>query len=353
MLPRAPPEQDGRVKRMLVTLMVTVALLTVGAGPAHAAVSSAVSGARVLEMLPGTTGGYASAVNASGVVIGEEYGADGHRIPVRWVDGRATALELPDHYHGDVAGINSAGLIVGNIIPYRNPGGTQQAVSWGPDGRMTRLAPGRGDARVNAVNDRGDIVGTAYPDGQQAAVQFAGGTVVSLLSRPNATVGVCIANRPPTELLAGLLYTESQQPTTTAFVYGPDGAFTTLPGQGFLRMAGISADGTTIAGMADGGFPITSHPVLWQYDIDVDSQRMMWHLWDLGTVFGYVFQPGRISPNGHALAGVIDASTPTAAVWRDSTYYLLPTGQIANDINDAGLAVGMDNKRRPVTWTVG
>src|SRR2546430_16230347 len=119
MLALAPSDQDGRVKRMLVTLTVTAALLTVGAGPAHAAVSSAVSGARVLEMLPGATGGYATAVNASGVVIGEEYAADGHRIPVRWVDGRATALELPDRYHGDVVAINSGGLIVGNIFPYR------------------------------------------------------------------------------------------------------------------------------------------------------------------------------------------------------------------------------------------
>jgi uncharacterized membrane protein len=341
------------VKRILAAVLVVAGLLVLDSAPAHAAT---VGGPRLLELLPGATGGYATAVNASGVVVGNEYTADRRVVPVRWINGHVTALEIPAGHQGYAVDINRAGLVVGNINPHGVPGAHPQAVTWAPDGRMTSLAPDRGDAKVTDVNDLGEIVGVAFPPdtGHQAAVRFADGAVIPLVSRADATVGPAfVANRAATDLLAGRIYTDPPHQATAGFVAGPNGAYATLPGQGFIRVMGISADGTTIAGMADGGYPATSHPVLWQYVVDVDSQRPVWHQWDLGTVLGNViFLPNRISPDGTTVAGSVDASVPYASVWRDSSYYLLPTGWYANDVNDAGLVVGMDSKSRPVTWTL-
>jgi len=126
------------VKRILAVLVAAAALLFLDAAPVHA---STVGGPRLLELLPGYDGGNAQAVNAAGVVVGNIRAADGRTVPVRWVDGQVTALELPSGYQGTAFDINSAGLIVGNIIRVNAPGANSQPVSWRPDGRLAWLAP--------------------------------------------------------------------------------------------------------------------------------------------------------------------------------------------------------------------
>ncbi len=95
-----------------------------------------------------------------------------------------------------------------------------------------------------------------------------------------------------------------------------------------------------------------AHPMLWRHDVDVDSGQLRWFMWDLGTVQGAVFQPSGLSPNGTTLAGSVAADNPHASVWRDGSWYLLQTGFYAEDVNDAGLVVGVDSKGKPVTWTI-
>jgi uncharacterized membrane protein len=335
--------------------MLAAAAVTLLVAPAVAHAAGA-SGPTALELLPGMTRGVARAVNAAGVIVGDE-STGTHPVPVRWVNGHVTALEIPAGYTGSAVDVNNAGTVIGNLDPHTGvPTDRHLAVTWDRNGRMTSLAPGRGDASVTDINDLGEIVGVAYPPGagHVAAVRFVGGTVQTLVSRADADLGATmVANRPATDLLAGLSHTDRPQEGTFAFVAGPGGAYTTLPGRGFVRVMGISADGTTIAGMADSSsFPVVAHPVLWRYDVDVDSGQRKWFMWDLGTVFGAVFQPSGLSPDGTTMAGSVAADQPIASVWRDGSYYLLRTGFYAEDVNNAGLVVGMDSNGRPVTWTV-
>jgi uncharacterized membrane protein len=336
----------------VVPLMMAGAVQVVGPAPAHAARASAPV---TLELLPGMTGGEATAVNAAGVIVGYENAGDA-MVPVTWVDRHVTALAVPAGYEGTATDVNNAGLIVGNI--HRRGDNIGEApVSWGPDGQMAWLAPGfTGWTRASRVNDFGDIVGTALPDGGNSmAVRYAGGQVVPIVNDPSVRVAqVLVANLPADNVIAGELLDADERWWYIGFAAPADGGpYTVLPGPLPHQVDALSGNGTTIAGTVTVADNLRRHTALWRRTVDPATGRSSWRLQDLGTVLGPAYlQPLGISPDATTLAGVIyDGSTPYAAAWRNGSYYLLRTG-FARDVNDAGLIVGSDAQYRPVTWTL-
>ena len=91
------------MKRAVVMLAAAAVTLLVAPAVAHA---TGASGPTALELLPGMTRGVARAVNAAGVIVGDE-STGTHPVPVRWVNGHVTALEIPAGYTGSAVDVNN------------------------------------------------------------------------------------------------------------------------------------------------------------------------------------------------------------------------------------------------------
>lgn len=342
-------------RRTLAAVLVPVVAATTapaaGALPAHAERANFLA---ALDLQPGMTGGEAVAVNASGVIVGYENAGDA-TVPVRWVDRHVTALAVPAGYDGNATDVNNAGLIVGNIHRHGDNIG-EAPVSWGPDGQMSWLAPEfAGWTRAGAVNDFGDIVGIARPDGGNLmAVHYAGGQVVPIANDPSVRVAQAfVANLPADNVIAGELLDADSRWWYIGFAApAGGGSYSVLDGPLPHQVDALSGDGTTIAGTVTVTRNLGRHTALWRRTVDPSTHLSSWRLEDLGTVLGPAYlQPLGISQDATTLAGVVfDGQVPYATAWRDGSYRLLGTGY-AHDVNDAGLIVGNDAQYRPVTWT--
>lgn len=119
--------------------------------------------------------GYALAINARGVVVGQSLDLVGELQPTMWVDGvpsRLTPLAGDDA--GGAFGINDRGWIVG--YTYKVGDGTHHPVLW-RDGVPTALA---GIGTAYAVNNRGVVVGATFFDSAEDAFVWEDGVLSEL-----------------------------------------------------------------------------------------------------------------------------------------------------------------------------
>ncbi|GAA3861714.1 hypothetical protein GCM10022243_29950 [Saccharothrix violaceirubra] len=133
----------------------------------------------VCARLPHPTGGTgesASALNESGVVVGNGRNADG-QLALRWDGNGVTALP------GGVAGVASGDQAVnerGDIVGWVRAGGTQKAALW-RDGALVDLSrPGDDQSTAIAVNDRGQVIGTRSGGGRTRPFLWQNGVFTDL-----------------------------------------------------------------------------------------------------------------------------------------------------------------------------
>lgn len=107
-----------------------------------------------LAPLPGWDGSVATAVNDTGVIVGNAYdsGLPGETRPVRWREGRVEALSLRN---GAATDINRAGAVVGSVV---TKSGQRRAFRW-QAGKLDLLPGLGGRGSALAVNAGGDAVG--------------------------------------------------------------------------------------------------------------------------------------------------------------------------------------------------
>src|SRR5262249_46040213 len=107
----------------------------------------------------GTLGGnnsYASAINATGQVVGQAQVAGGAAHAFLWDNGTMTDLGLPDGSNSSAAsGINASGQVVGRGVFSQGEAGTSTAFLW-DDGVFTNIAS---NGTASGINDQGQVVG--------------------------------------------------------------------------------------------------------------------------------------------------------------------------------------------------
>jgi probable HAF family extracellular repeat protein len=131
----------------------------------------------------GTLGGINSfpfAMNASGVVVGYSYTPGNSYVhPVKWEGATITDLgTLPDAFGGYATAINDRGVIVGISFSFDH---SQKAFIW-ENGVMTELPSIGGTySWPVAINNNGEIVGYSYTAGRiSRAVRWHNGAVIDL-----------------------------------------------------------------------------------------------------------------------------------------------------------------------------
>jgi probable HAF family extracellular repeat protein len=126
----------------------------------------------VLPLLPGGTGGQAVAINDAGTIVGFSRVPDGTQHAVRWSpDGRITDLGTLGGGYSDSVDVNERGAVAGQA---QGADGAYHAVRWPQNGRITELSPA--DSKAVAINDRGVVVGSSGG----APVRWTGTTPTAL-----------------------------------------------------------------------------------------------------------------------------------------------------------------------------
>jgi probable HAF family extracellular repeat protein len=135
-----------------------------------------------LGTLPGDDNSEARGINDRGEIVGESYATNGPRHAVVWRNGKITALA---GLGGDSAAysINANGAVAGQSNGH--------AVKWDRRGSVVDLGtlPGGNGSWAYSINDRGVVVGGAYPAGSfyPHAVLFDHGSVIDLGVLPGGT----------------------------------------------------------------------------------------------------------------------------------------------------------------------
>src|SRR5262249_37453405 len=106
--------------------------------------------------LPGGNTSDATAINATGQVVGSAHG-----IPFLWQDGRMTALGANGYAYGNPVAINDAGQIVGSLAVYFSapPYSYISAGLWhdGPPNYLGSL--GSSNSWATGINGAGQVIG--------------------------------------------------------------------------------------------------------------------------------------------------------------------------------------------------
>jgi hypothetical protein len=209
-------------KAFLAATLALVPMLTVTSGTAAARDAGECTWTQATLPLPaGQTWGYVSAAANGGWFAGS-----GPSSAIRWHNGVAEDLGRAFGQQTDLNDINSAGTAVG--VTYANSFEDDAVVY--RNGRFTALPipPGRRTARALAVNDAGDIVGTALGIGDNFDLAIwpaaAPGTVLTI--NPDPTVYGYVSPVEIDEQGRILIRAESSQ--TDYFVRYPDGTMTKL-----------------------------------------------------------------------------------------------------------------------------
>ncbi len=300
-----------------------------------------------LGTLPETpyTGSEAWDINNRGQVAGNAWGhtpfggdpVGGTAVvaPVRWdADGSITRLPtVPGWPMGSATGINDSGEVVGEArvpwflptpLPGTPPGG---AARWDPEGNVADLGtlPGATHSAANAINERGQVAGTAYfglSMNQHNAVRWqADGSITDL--GPGQANAINNAGQ-----VVGWSFTHESG--FRAVLWGPDGSTTDLgPGQ-----ANAINDAGQVVGASAG------RAVVWHPDGTMT---------DLGTLAGHRSAAMGIN-NAGQVVGYIDPDPDPDSRWAvlwntDGSIVDLGspearTGSTATAINDAGQVVG-------------
>jgi hypothetical protein len=209
---------------MAATLVLVPTLMSTP-GIAEARDTAACTWTQATLPLPaGLARGYVTAAANNGWVAGS--GSTGGAI--RWHNGVAEDLGRAFGLQVDLHDINSAGTAVG--ATYAGTDSFEHDAVVHRDGRFTALPvpPGRRTARALAINDAGDIVGTALGLGDTFALTIwpatAPGTVLTINPDPAAYGYVS-----PVEIdEQGRILIRAEGPQTDYFVRYPDGTMTKL-----------------------------------------------------------------------------------------------------------------------------
>jgi uncharacterized membrane protein len=244
--------------------------------------------------------------------------------------GRLVELGTLELGYADMHAVNGRGDIIGSSTS--DVGG--RAVIWPHDSRTPIALPADG-GRVAALNEHGDVVGTAHVDG---FIWHDG--VQTLLAHPGA------AEVRPTDVndartvVGNLLFPDSG--TTRAFVWRA-GQFTELPtpaGHGSVAHA-VNDRGQVLGAVTDDRDGI-SRPVLWHRD----------GMWKLPATL----QAVGLNNRGDVLANSAPAADGTQRpyLWRHGRLRALLAGTgltsgTAVALNDAGDVVG-NSGGRPFRW---
>jgi probable HAF family extracellular repeat protein len=133
-----------------------------------------------LGNLPGSNWTCAYAVNSNGEVVGYALDANGSSKAFSWSSNSGfTTLESGSGSSTFATGINDSGMVVGDEVTAE---GYIQAVAWASGTKTALGTLGSGVSFAYGVNNSGDAVGSAYPNGATglSAVLFRGGTAVDL-----------------------------------------------------------------------------------------------------------------------------------------------------------------------------
>ena len=228
-------------------------------------------------------GGFAYDINESGVIVGSVI-SEGRYVAARWVDRQLEVLALPEFDSGGEAtwsfanSINSSGTIAGTI---QAPSGTPSAaLRWDAEG-MVSLVPSEGiETKGVSIDNEGGVLINGYfdggvsrapalvnPDGQASVFpvppQFPAGAVGLAMSRNSIVAG----------------YTYDFDVVNGQFrikaVAWPNGAFTELelpPGQSFAFPSGVGSNGV-VFGSVLGTTGDAIVPGLWALDIEDGSMQ--------------------------------------------------------------------------------
>ena len=262
--PRRTPIAGRVVRKMLVLVLGVVALLAENiafAGPLYEVTD--------LGVLPGYVSSTATSVDSDGEVVGYNTDASGNTqafywtqsggmIPVgganskafgvnggnvvgvtgtpqafRWTSGTGTVLLDPSNY-GQANGVNSGGEVVG----YRDLGGTDRAITWSASNTISNLFPAS-NLTGAALNDAGHFVGLQ----STAAGYFSNGTSFVGLG---TFLPASLSN---TDLAAGSQSNLAAYENILTSSITPIG---TLSGDTISKALGIDPLGTQIVGLSQG-----------------------------------------------------------------------------------------------------
>ena len=226
-----------------------------------------------------------------------------------------------------VSQINEAGQVTGYAVV---ADGTYQAFVWSA-GQMTMLGRLAGDGHGFALNDQGQVVGSAYADAgytDSRAVLWQNGTIQDLNVPGGPRTGALGINN------AGQITVNSQ---TSAYLW-ENGALRDL---GFEHAGAINDVGQVIGRRNTGevyAYTPVYHAVAW----DSGSVR------DLGTLGGRFSLPYAINQAGlivgaASLPGDPATGPSTACYWDNAGIHQIPivsTVSLALGVNDLGQVVG-------------
>jgi probable HAF family extracellular repeat protein len=271
-----------------------------------------------------------SDINNRGQAVGSAaLGSGDNQRAILWQDGTLIDLgALPDYPLSSAAAINERGQIVGTATD----GFRSRAILW-DGGAITDLTPpGWAWCVASDINNRGDIVGVcARPASDNLAVLWRDGVLTELGVLPGSNESAAAGINDAGVVIGSLRTTSEDRSTAFRWV---DGAMTALPvppGTTSTQAFEINAAGT-IVGMATGPFGTSPQPVVWRGT----------GVAPLSGTWGSVIGEARGINNRGDVVGVTYGGIG-GYVWSDGIFKPLesPYGSIPQAINDRGVAVGL------------
>lgn len=199
------------------------------------------------EERPGSVGW---AVNDFGVVAGQSRGPSEQTQATLWLRDQVIDLGTLGGGYSAAFGLNNRGQVVG----YSGTEGEDVPFVWS-DGEMHAI-PGIPSGRANAINDRGQVVGTAYEGGWVRAFIYDGEELRYLSSTNGYVTASSINNRG--QVVGSIGIGDGRY---RAYLW-EDGVFTDLEGLGGNYDVGtdINDHGVVVGGSFDG---LNEHAVVW------------------------------------------------------------------------------------------
>jgi probable HAF family extracellular repeat protein len=307
----------------------------------------------------GTLGGVrsrATAVNASGQVVGDSDTANGVQHAFSWTPagGMIDLGSLVSGGSSQAHAVNARGQVVGDS---ETADGSLHAFSWTPAGGMIDLGTlaDFGNSRAVAVNASGDVVGwSALPIGVQRAFLWtvAGGMI---------DLGV-LSGRADSNAAATAVNDSGQVVGSGTTFSGDSHAFSWTAKGGMIDLGTVRGPNSSAVAVNANG-----QVVGWSDTVDTEDEAIHAFSWtaeggmiDLGTLGGrFDSYPLAVNASGQvvgesgrppraftwtAQGGMVDLGTLGGA--GSSAWAVNATGQIV------GYAGGLDNRARPVLWPV-
>ena len=224
-------------------------------------------------------GGYATDINEAGVVIGHVI-SNGNYLAARWVNRQlevlaVPAFETPDGIVWTLANsINSSGVITGTVRGMAGSGTPSAAVRWEPNGDVS-IVPSDGlETKGVSIDNLGGVLINGYfgSDSVRAPALVQPDGAVNVLSVPPDLSGCCGAistTMSRNGIVAGYFYATVDGSFGIKAVAWPNGVFTPLAmpaGQRWAFPSGVGSNGI-VFGSATDGVTGRSVPGFWALDL--------------------------------------------------------------------------------------